>query len=507
MPLEQGVEIGGRYVLERSVGVGGMAAVWLARDRRLNRDVAVKLLSETLVAEAGFVERFEREAQLAAGLSHPNLVTVHDLGVDDDRPYLVMEHVQGETLGERLRDDPGSVSAGEVAETLLGALEHIHEAGIVHRDLKPANVLIGRDGRLRLTDFGIAQMADATSGITQTGQVLGTLRFMAPEVRRGERASARSDLYSLGVLLEDCMGDDEPAELRELVDYLRSQRPEARPASARESLGLLGAGPATRSTERLAGDGDPADPGRATEAYGPPTDEQPVDASEGREHEPLPPPSHARPPASVLPSTPPARPAGGETEVGRPPAGAARSGGPSSRRALALVGAGLVAAVVIAIVALSGSDSEPQSQSGSNGGGGQASAGAGNGGGGGSSTTTPPAVEEAPPADSGAEDAIPTPSSDPDPARGARLDRQGKALINSGEPERAVPVLRDAVASFPAGTTDENYAFALFNYGQALRLSGQPEQAIPVLEARLQINNQIPTVQAELDRARADAAS
>src|SRR5690242_20567260 len=130
-----------------------MATVWRARDLRLGRDVAVKLIAEGLLSKRDFIARFEREARIAAGLSHPNLVSVHDLGFDGGRPFLVMELIDGETLAARLDNDSLPVDVVELAKTLLDVLATVHDAGIVHRDIKPANVLYGNDGRIWLTDF------------------------------------------------------------------------------------------------------------------------------------------------------------------------------------------------------------------------------------------------------------------------------------------------------------------------------------------------------------------
>jgi serine/threonine-protein kinase len=203
--LAPGRVLGGRYRLERLIGAGGMATVWLAQDTKLERPVAVKALSETLVADRSYRARFEREAQVAAGLLHPNLVKVYDYSAGGPRPYLVMEYVEGPNLSALLAEDSKAVDQRLLAEGLLGALAHIHEAGVIHRDVKPSNVLIGGEGSPKLTDFGIARPSDATQ-ITQTGHVIGTLSYMAPEVREGAPADERSDLFSLGVLLAESEG-------------------------------------------------------------------------------------------------------------------------------------------------------------------------------------------------------------------------------------------------------------------------------------------------------------
>ncbi len=232
---------GGRYQLVHRLGGGGMATVWMAQDTRLGREVAVKVISDALAAQAPYVERFRREARIAAGLSHPNLVKVYDFGSDGERPFLVMEYVEGATLrtGASAASAP-RLDTDTLARELLDALAHIHAAGIVHRDIKPANVLVGPDGRPRLTDFGIAQAQDSTD-LTETGQVIGTLKYLAPEVARGRPATPRSDLYSLGVLLAEVATGDESPRLERLIDRLMEADPSQRPASAAQALSALDA--------------------------------------------------------------------------------------------------------------------------------------------------------------------------------------------------------------------------------------------------------------------------
>ena len=172
-------------------------------------------------------------------MNHANLVTIFDFAVAGERPYLVMELVSGGTVAERIRD--AGFTAAEVerlADEMLAALEHIHAAGVIHRDLKPANVLIDNHNRFRLTDFGIAQPSDATA-LTQAGNVVGTMKYMAPEVRAGHRATVRSDLYSLGVLLDDCGGKAVPS-VAPLIAALAHDDPADRPGSAREAAALVG---------------------------------------------------------------------------------------------------------------------------------------------------------------------------------------------------------------------------------------------------------------------------
>ena len=245
----------GRYRLERVLGTGGMGSVWLATDERLGRPVAVKVISDTLSVDRQWLHRFEREARAAASVSHPHIVQVFDYSVDEDRPYLVMEYVPGGSLADRLSaGEPHAQAAldvGALARGLLEALAHIHDAGIVHRDVKPGNILLGTDGRARLTDFGIAQPEDATQ-LTQAGLVLGTLKYLAPEVLQGKPATAASDLYAAGVVLREASGVDPRPPLTHLIDALTAVRPEQRPNSASAAIELLhgatAAGP-PRTTE------------------------------------------------------------------------------------------------------------------------------------------------------------------------------------------------------------------------------------------------------------------
>src|SRR5215207_941224 len=236
----EGGLVEGRYRLERILGTGGMASVWLARDERLGRPVAVKLLSDSLAHDESYLSRFRREARLAAGLSHPNLVKVYDFG-EDERPYLVMEYVEGGTLADRIAGGTAhELDPGRLARELLGALDHIHSAGIVHRDIKPGNVLIAPDGSARVTDFGIAQPEDATR-LTSTGLVIGTRNYIAPEVLRGEAATVRSDLYSCAMVLQEAFGDLLPPRLAPLVGRLGDEDPARRPESASAALARLAA--------------------------------------------------------------------------------------------------------------------------------------------------------------------------------------------------------------------------------------------------------------------------
>jgi eukaryotic-like serine/threonine-protein kinase len=247
-----GALLKGRYRLERMLGRGGMASVWLASDETLERPVAVKVLSDTIASDPEFTARFSREARVAAGLSHPNLIGVYDYAEAAERPYLVMEYVPGGNLAE-LMSQKAAIDCERLARELLGALAHIHAAGIVHRDVKPQNVLIAPDGSAKLIDFGVALPRDATA-LTRTGHLLGTARYIAPEAMEGKPATERSDLYSFGIVLRDCIGDGSAGNLRALAMRLSQTDPSERPASAQAALSLAmrgASGVADRPTERI----------------------------------------------------------------------------------------------------------------------------------------------------------------------------------------------------------------------------------------------------------------
>ena len=194
MDLE-GRVLDGRYQLGSLLGTGGMAGVYLAGARVLQRQVAVKVLSPSYAQDPVFVERVRREARSSARLSHPNIVAVFDSGSDADLHYLVMEYVPGESLAELLARQ-GRLAprrAAELAIQVCEALAAAHAQGLVHRDVKPANVLVGEDGRVKVTDFGIAKAA-ATTTLTGTGTVLGTAAYLSLEQAPGGPADVRSDL-------------------------------------------------------------------------------------------------------------------------------------------------------------------------------------------------------------------------------------------------------------------------------------------------------------------------
>jgi eukaryotic-like serine/threonine-protein kinase len=217
--------IAGRYVVEGSLGRGGMASVHLARDEQLGRFVAVKRLSESLGGDEVFRERFLREARLAAGLSHPNIVAVFDVGEEDGVPYIVMEYVPGQTLAD-LMESTGPMDSDRAVDLVLQAcagLEHAHSAGLVHRDIKPQNLLVRDDDTLKIVDFGIARPVDGTQ-LTLAGTILGTAAYLSPEQALGERVTAAADIYSLGAVTYELLTGRHPYEFESLADLPVKQR-------------------------------------------------------------------------------------------------------------------------------------------------------------------------------------------------------------------------------------------------------------------------------------------
>ncbi|GGC94659.1 serine/threonine protein kinase [Tersicoccus solisilvae] len=253
-----------RYEIVERLARGGMSTVYLAIDTRLDREVAVKVMAEHLSADPDFLDRFIREARSAARLSHPHVVQVHDRGAEDDAVYLVMEYVPGRTLRQVL-DERGRLTprhALAVVDPVIDGLAAAHEAGLIHRDVKPENVLIRHDGRVKVADFGLVRAVTAPSRSTT---LLGTVAYIAPEVVLGEPTDARSDLYSVGVLLYELLTGRQPftgasavqvayahvnssvpppsrlvpglsAELDELVQWCAATDPDNRPVDARALL-------------------------------------------------------------------------------------------------------------------------------------------------------------------------------------------------------------------------------------------------------------------------------
>ena len=262
----------GRYQVERLLGSGAMADVYRAYDTKIHRVVAIKILQESNCNDSEYYHRFLKEANAAGILSHPNIVTVFDVGVHQDRPYIVMELMEGETLGQMLSSGQ-SFTIEQILDIfmqLTGALEYAHQNGIVHRDIKPDNILFSPDGEtVKLTDFGIAHCEENHySEKTQFGMLLGTPRYMSPEQAAGEQLDGRSDLFSLGVILYelltgekafksptitglivqvtshppeliDKLSSDVPRGVRHILRRLLEKEPSKRPSSGKEVVDVL----------------------------------------------------------------------------------------------------------------------------------------------------------------------------------------------------------------------------------------------------------------------------
>jgi eukaryotic-like serine/threonine-protein kinase len=260
--IEQDVLLGERYRLRKRIATGGMGAVWEAEDTVLRRRVAVKVLSDSLGGNPAFVERFRREAQAAAGLSHPHVAGVYDYGEHAETPFIVMELFDGENLAERMARSPRlpPEEAARIAAEAAEALDAAHAAGVIHRDVKPGNIMIDGKGTVRVLDFGIAA-ASWAAPLTATGTTLGTASYLSPEQAMGGKAAPASDVYALGCVLYEMLtgappfsadspvalaaaharetpapvierAPDVPAELAEACRRSLAKDPSARPSAA-----------------------------------------------------------------------------------------------------------------------------------------------------------------------------------------------------------------------------------------------------------------------------------
>ena len=243
--MSEPILINDRYELGRRIGRGGMAEVFVARDRLLDRPVAVKVLFPEHAKDPLFVERFRREAMSAAGLNHPNIVGVYDWGQVNNTYYIAMEYVQGRTLAEILQANVrlSVLQACDIAVEVASALASAHQHGVVHRDIKPANILVGSTGQVKVADFGIARAVGAAveQNLTQTGAVMGTATYFSPEQAQGSQPDPRSDLYSLGVVMYEMISGDPPfvgdnaiavayKQVHDQPQSLRSKEPDVSPA-------------------------------------------------------------------------------------------------------------------------------------------------------------------------------------------------------------------------------------------------------------------------------------
>jgi eukaryotic-like serine/threonine-protein kinase len=501
---EQRVSLPPRYRVLRHIANGGMASVWAAEDELLGRLVAVKMLSRAYDADERARKRFLREARAAARLGDcRHVVTVYDIGEHDDRAFMVMEHFAGGTVADRLRRGsrriPRGLALRWLRETAI-ALDCAHEHDVVHRDVKPANLLLDEKERLAVGDFGIATVASEAS-VTQTGQVLGTAAYIAPEQARGLPATAASDRYALAVVAFELLtgarpfnvdhpaaqarahvqatvpaasevGDDLPPAVDAALRAGLAKDPDARPATAEDLV------------DRIE---DALDDDTTATVVAPPT------ATTRRFERPAPaaaPPREARP--RRTPPPPPSQ-----------PAKAASGDGPRRWPAIAALAALLLAAGAVAAIALTGGTSDRTTARSP-------------------SATTSSAKKQRTTSSSRSTStqqkqtstqaqSTPTTSSAPAPASGGdpkTLNNRGFALIGQGNNAAAVPLLQQSVQGFrDQGRTGEiDYAFALFNLATALRATGHPDQAIPLLEERLQRSGyKRAEVQRELAAARQQA--
>ena len=265
--MTEPVIINSRYELGRRIGRGGMAEVFVARDRLLDRPVAVKILFAEYAKDPLFVERFRREAMSAASLNHPNIVGVYDWGQVDTTYYIAMEFVQGRTLADILakHERLSVLQACDIALDIAAALSSAHAAGVAHRDIKPANIIVSATGHVKVADFGIARAIGAAieQGLTQTGAVMGTATYFSPEQAQGAQPDPRSDLYSLGVIMYEMLAGEPPftgenaisiayKQVHNVPVSLRSMNPELAPAFSAIVMKCLAKDPNRRYATVLA---------------------------------------------------------------------------------------------------------------------------------------------------------------------------------------------------------------------------------------------------------------
>jgi len=223
VPLERGHSIGPYRVLFR-LGSGGMGEVWRARDNRLGRDVAIKVLSPETVRDPDRMRRFAMEAKAASSLKHPNILTVHEVGESEFGPYLVTEYVEGDTVRGLLNDGPLPLAkAVDVALQAAEGVASAHAVGIAHRDIKPENLMVNREGVVKILDFGLAKLLrpgedGADAAHTAAGMIIGTAGYLSPEQLRGDKASERSDVFALGVVLYEMATGENPFRRNNAVD-------------------------------------------------------------------------------------------------------------------------------------------------------------------------------------------------------------------------------------------------------------------------------------------------
>jgi serine/threonine-protein kinase len=477
-----------RYRVIRHIASGGMAGVWEAHDEVLDRKVAVKVLAQHLNEDDRARRRFQREARAAAGMSsHPHVVTIYDVGETDDRSFIVMELKLAGSLAERVA--AGRQPREKVLQWLAdaaSALDAAHDAGIVHRDIKPANLLLDEHDRLAIADFGIARIA-FDDQLTQTGLVLGTASYLAPEQAMGEQATPASDRYALAVVAFELLTGGKPFPHENFAAQARAHVDDPPPDASEVDRSIP---PAAADALKRGMAKDPAErwPTAAAFVEGLATA---LDGAAGPPTEPtrrMSPMAAGVPPAATGRRAPPPSPP-------RRPAGAAAGPHPHRRNVpvlAALVGL-LFGAIALAAV-LSGGGDQQQAAS------------------------RPPASERKAPESTPTAEATPEQTQTPEPtpeapqpdeAAASGLNSQGFGLMNAGRYDEAVGPLRQAYDACKGSSALDPCGYAIYNLGRSLRLAGSPDEAVPVLEERLQRfpDNQPGTVEEELALARAGDTS
>jgi eukaryotic-like serine/threonine-protein kinase len=494
-----GVELPERYEPIRRIARGGMASVWCARDRTLDRHVAIKLLAEPYVHDELAGRRFKREARTAAHLSgHSNVVTIYDVGQaapSDDvplgRPFLVMEYLPGGTVADALRT--GSLDRAISVRWLheaAAALDYAHRRGVIHRDVKLANFLLDRERVLHVADFGIAQLGSEDT-LTASGQVMGTAAYLAPEQALGQPATEASDRYALGVAAFELLVGERPFTAEHFAAQARQHVEDPPPRASLRNPTLPAAldavlmrGMAKRPERRFASAHELVD---AIDAALVPT--RPLAGT-------VPARSLAGTvPARSLVGTVPARSASRASAL--PPARAVadspRRAGRTRMAAAGALAAGLIGVAVAAGASHSGSTVPTRATAHV------------------ARPSHPHLAQHARPArpvrarprpvTTASRPATPSPAKPPvaqpaTPTGAAGLEAQGHQLMLGGNYASAISVLRQAVATAPPSSL--TYAYALYDLGRSLRLAGDPRAAVPILWQRLQIPNQTNEVRGEL---------
>ncbi len=475
-----------RYRVVRHLANGGMASVWEAHDELLDRAVAVKVLATHLGEDERARKRFQREARAAAGLSsHPNVVTIYDVGEHKNRVFMVMEIMRGGTLGDRLKSDreiPHPTALRWLREA-AGALDTADDAGVVHRDIKPGNLLLDEHERLAVADFGIARLAWEDQ-LTATGQVLGTAAYLSPEQAMGEAATAASDRYALAVVAYELLTGSRPFEAEHFAAQARAHVEDPPPPASSRDPELSTAVDAVLERGLAK---DPADrwPSAAEFVDG-------LERTVGREP--------TRPTRRLADGPPPAR----RSSVATPtPPGRRRRGAPLLAGLAALVLLAVVGA--IALANRGGDGEQPRGQ------------------------TTPEATTEptetATPEETATEDPTaeptPSPSPSPEPTEEATQEPSGEPNLEAaaaaqvagfnarraGDFETALAKAEESLQACGGSKELNPCGYALFEKGAALNGLGRSEEAIPILEQRLNEfgDNERGEVERELRDARKKA--